>query len=193
MKRILLIAAAALLLCGCAARENEDRADAIQRKYAAADGYTARVEVDVARRDETAHYALDVSRSGDTARVTVVRPEELAGVGAVMEGDELSLAYDGMVLDAGSMDETISAVNAADVALRAVAEGWITERNRERWEDVDALRLRFETDFGGETLYAAVWFNGQDMPLHAEIEHDGKILADLEFTDFAFGDILPDG
>ena len=126
MKRILLIAAAALLLCGCAARENEDRADAIQRRYAAADGYTARVEVDVARRDETAHYALDVSRSGDTARVTVVWPEELAGVGAVMEGDELSLAYDGMVLDAGSMDETISAVNAADVALRAVAEGWIT-------------------------------------------------------------------
>ena len=186
------ILTAALLLCGCAARDAEGRAEAIQRKYAAMDGYAARVEVDVARQDETAHYALDASRSGDTARVTVVWPEELAGVGAVMEGDELSLSYDGVVLDAGGVDASVTAVNASDIVIHAVAQGWITEQNDERWEDVDALRLRIETEREGRALYVAVWFNEQDMPLYAEIERDGRILANLEFTDFAFGDMPTD-
>lgn len=188
MKRILFCFAAALLLTGCAARQSDARADAIQARYAAMGGYAARVETAVVRETETARYALEVVGDGESTRVTVLAPEELAGVAATVEGDALTLTFDGMALDAGSVDPGVSALNAVDVALRAAAEGWIVEQNAERFADVDALRLCFETERGGEPLRVAVWFNEQGLPLYAELERGGAVVAYLEFTDFALYD-----
>ena len=159
-------------------------------KYAALSGCDARVAVTVACDGETRQYTLDIAKDGDETRVTVLEPEALAGVSAVVSGDALSLAYDGMVLDAGSADERISAVNAADILLRAAASGYVTERNTERYEDTDALRLCFETEQGGETLRVTAWFDAADRPLYAELERGGAVLAYLEFTDFVFHDII---
>lgn len=183
---------AALLLTGCAARDAPEREARLQERYAAMVRYAGTVEASVVRDGETAHYALEISREGDAARVTVVAPEELAGVTATLTGDALEIGCDGMVLDAGSVDESITAVNAADIVLRAVGTGWIVERSAEQWEDIDALRLCFETERGGETLRTAVWFNEYDLPLYAELERGGEILAYLEFTDFGFDAIIPE-
>lgn len=188
MKRIWMALCAALLLAGCAARESGDRAEAVQRKYAGMEGCTARVTVAVAREDETLRYTLDVARDAEATRLTVVEPEALAGIGVTVSGDDLRLSYDGIVLDAGSADPDVSAVNAVDVVLRAVASGALTERGTERLDDGEALRLGFETERLGKTLGVAVWFDGTDAPLRAEIEDDGEILAELRFTDFAFRD-----
>ena len=191
MKRSVLLFAALLLLTGCAAGQADTRVETLQQKYAALSGCDARVAVTVACDGETRQYTLDIAKEGDETRVTVLEPETLAGVGAVVSGDALSLAYDGMVLDAGSTDERVSAVNAADILLRAAASGYVTERNTERYEDTDALRLCFETEQGGETLRVTAWFDAADRPLYAELERGGEVLAYLEFTDFVFHDIIP--
>lgn len=188
MKRYLLPLMAALLLAGCAAREDNDRAADIQRSYAAMAGCAARVEVAVARPDETLRCTLDLERDGDETQLTVVEPEALAGVGVTVTGDALALRYEDMILDAGSADENVSAVNAADIVLRAVASGWLVERGAEG----DALRLCFETEQGGTPLRVAVWFDETNAPLRAELEKNGEILAELRFTDFSFrGTIEP--
>lgn len=185
--------AAAVLLSACAAEQTDTRAEELQRRYAAMDGCTANVAAAVVREEETQHYAFALSRTAEETRVTVTEPEALSGVSAVIRRDDaLSLEYNGMVLDAGSVDPRVSAVNAADIVLCAAAEGWITERSSERYEDADALRLCFETEHAGEKLRVAVWFDADDAPLYAEIERDGEILAYLEFTEFQFCDILPD-
>ena len=186
-----LLALLTLLLTGCAAGQADTRVETLQQKYAALSGCDARVAVTVACDGETRQYTLDIAKEGDETRVTVLEPEPLAGVGAVVSGDALSLAYDGMVLDAGSADERVSAVNAADILLRAAASGYVTERNTERYEDTDALRLCFETEQGGETLRVTAWFDAADRPLYAELERGGEVLAYLEFTDFVFHDIIP--
>lgn len=189
MKRIIGVLACILLLCGCAAENTDTRTEDLQAKYAAMAGCEATVDVWSAGRDETAHYRLKLEKSGDESRVTVLEPEELAGVSAVVSGDALSLAYDGAVLSAGAAPG-LCAVNAADMALRAAATGYVTERSRERYDDTDALRLCFETELCGETLYVTIYFDASDAPLYAEIERDGEILQYLEFTDFIFGDIV---
>lgn len=186
-----LLALLTLLLTGCAAGQADTRVETLQQKYAALSGCDARVAVTVACDGETRQYTLDIAKEGDETRVTVLEPETLAGVGAVVSGDALSLAYDGMVLDAGSADERVSAVNAADILLRAAASGYVTERNTERYKDTDALRLCFETEQGGETLRVTAWFDAADRPLYAELERGGEVLAYLEFTDFVFHDIIP--
>ena len=180
----------AALLSGCAAEQTDTRAEDLQRKYAAMDGYAATVELTTAERDESTHYRLDVKSEDGETRVTVLEPEAIAGVSAVVSGDALSLTYDGMALAAGGAATELNAVNGTDVVLRAAAEGFITEQNMERYGDADALRLCLETELNGETLHVAVWFDEQDAPLYAEIERDGWVMQYLEFTNFTFGGIV---
>ena len=192
MKRIVALIAAVLALSGCAAAEKEDRADALQKQYAEMSGCKARVYAGVVREESTDVYLLDVERTGEETRVTVVEPEEITGISAVISGDNtLKLAFDGMVLDAGSVNPGVSAVNGVSILLRAAAEGYVVERSTERFEGGNgALRLCFETDIEGETLLVTAYFDSDNTPLYAEIGQDGAILEYLEFTSFEFGDIL---
>ncbi len=195
MKRsiLTLLTIIALTLTACAAqREEKDRTEQLQARYAGMTDCAARVEVSDVHGGETLRYTLDVSRKNGETHVEVLSPEELAGVGAVIEnGEQLTLRFEGTMLDAGSVGRGVSALNATDVFLRAVANGCVTERSMERLDgETDALRLCFETEREGDKLFVTGYFDGEGLPLYAEIEHDGEILADLEFTDFTFRDIL---
>ena len=193
MKRFFILLAVTALLTACAARQEADgRADALQARYAETAGCSARLDAAVVRETETLRYTLDVAKTEEETRVRVLAPEELAGVGATVQDDgTLRLTFDSIVLDAGSAMPGVSAVNATDIFLRAVAHGYVTERNTERFAETgDALRLCFETEQDGEKLLVTAWFDETDRPLYAEIECGGEILAYLEFTDFTFNDIL---
>ena len=193
MKRIFALLAAVLLLTACAAERTDTRVSDLQRRYAGTNGCTARLDVTVVRGEANEVYTLDAERNDGGTRVTVVEPEALAGVTARVQNDgALRLQFDGMLLDAGSASANVSALNAVDIVWNAVADGYVTEQNTERYGDVsDALRVCFETAVNGETLLVTAYFDDEDAPLYAEIERGGEILAYLEFTDFAFGDILP--
>lgn len=193
MKKVFaLLTLLLLLLSACAATvENDGRAEAIQARFAAMSGCAARFDVAIPRGDETVRFALSAAQNGEETRLTVLSPEELDGIVAVVRGkDALTLEYEGTMLDAGGVSGDVSGVTAFSCLLRAIAEGYVTERNGERFGDADALRLCFETEKGGETLLSTVYFDANDAPLYAEIEQNGEILAYLEFTAFDFGDIM---
>lgn len=190
--RILLALLSVALLYGCAGGTGEERAEALQRQYAEAAGYEARFRAAVVRDSETAEYTLAVTRRDGQTRVTVCEPEALAGVSAIVREDgTLALELDGMTLDAGSADPRLSAVNISDILFRAAAQGHITERSVERFEDTDeALRLCLETTLDGEKLLVTAFFDDANAPLYVEFESGGEILAYLEFTAFRFCDIV---
>lgn len=190
MKRIAPLLAALLLLCSCAARDDDGRTERIQERYASAAGFTASVETEIERGEERDRYLLDISCEGEETRVTVREPEMLAGISAIVGSDgTLDLDYEGMVLDAGSLAPDVSAVNATSIVLGAVAEGYATERSTESFDEYgEALRLCFETEHEGTRRYVTAYFNDSDEPLYAEIEQDGSIAAYLRFTDFALCD-----
>ena len=193
MKRFFALLTVTALLTACAAQgEADGRAAALQARYAEAAGCSARLDVAVVRETETVRYTLDVAKTEEETHIRVLAPEELAGVGAtVLHDGALRLTFDGTVLDAGSAVPGVSALNAADIVLRAAAHGYITERSTERFAETgDALRLCFETEQDGEKLLVTAYFDETDRPLYAEIERGGEILAYLEFTDFTFDDIL---
>ena len=192
MKRVWMVLALCGLLTACGAEARNARPQDLQERYASAGSCEARVRVTVVRDDANEAYLLAAAHDGDKTRVTVLEPEELKDITATITNDkELSLSFDGMVLDAGSASEGVSALNAFDIFLRAVSEGYLTEHSAERFrEEADAARLCFETDEDGETLLVTACFDAQDLPLYAEIERDGEILAYLEFTDFAFYDMI---
>ncbi|MBQ9459046.1 MAG: hypothetical protein IJU66_03855 [Oscillospiraceae bacterium] len=196
MKHGILCLSLALALAGCAARETGERAESLQARYAAVPACEAAAVVSVERGEERCDYALSYAREeGGAARVTVSEPEALRGISAVIRDDDsLTLEYDGMVLDAGSLSPEICAANAVSIVLRAVGEGCVCERSVEPCADVpDALRLCFETEHAGGALRVAVFFDAQDEPLAAEIRKNNRVLLYLEFTDFRFCDTIGEG
>ena len=99
MKKIWPAVFCLLFLCSCG--KEIGRAEAMQEQYKNLASYETDVRVSVPRGDETLVYALHLSAQGDAVRATVSEPEELTGVGAVLEGDKLTLTFDDLVLDVG--------------------------------------------------------------------------------------------
>lgn len=179
-----------LLLTACGADAGTDRVSEVQTLYASLRGYAAEVKIDIPREDETLRYTLSLTKNNDALSARVLTPDALKGVTAHIDGDALALEYDGVMLDAGTLNPKVSALSCVPLLLRAFPESYITAQSTERFGEQDALRVCFETDCGGEKLACTVYFSEDNAPLYAEIAENGKIILFAEFTDFTFGDIL---
>ena len=180
----------ALLLSGCR-EKTQSRAEEWQQRYAQMQGYEALVEVSVPREDETLHYTLSLEKSGDSVRAAVIEPEELTGIAATLTGDALTLEYDGMALDAGTLSPRVSALNCVPLVLDGFSRAYLDSVGSETLDGKDTLRADFSMTLGDETLGGTVWFTDGGAPVYLEASEDGKIIAAAEFTNFVFGDILP--
>ena len=180
----------ALLLAGCGEKTQKSAED-LQTRYAQMQGYEALVEVSVPREDETLHYTLSLEKSGDSVRAAVIEPEELTGIAATLTGDALTLEYDGMALDAGTLSPRVSALNCVPLVLDGFSRAYLDSVGSETLDGKDTLRADFSMTLGDETLGGTVWFTDGGAPVYLEASEDGKIIAAAEFTNFVFGDILP--
>ena len=180
----------ALLLTGCG-EKTQSRAEEWQQRYAQMQSYEALVEVSVPREDETLHYTLSLEKSGDSVRAAVIEPEELTGIAATLTGDALTLEYDGMALDAGTLSPRVSALNCVPLVLDGFSRAYLDSVGSETLDGKDTLRADFSMTLGDETLGGTVWFTDGGAPVYLEASEGGKIIAAAEFTNFVFGDILP--
>lgn len=179
----------ALLLAGCG-EKTQSRAEEWQQRYAQMQSYEALVEVSVPREDETLHYTLSLEKSGDSVRAAVIEPEELTGIAATLTGDALTLEYDGMALDAGTLSPRVSALNCVPLVLDGFSRAYLDSVGSETLDGKDTLRADFSMTLGDETLGGTVWFTDGGAPVYLETSEGGKIIAAAEFTNFVFGDIL---
>lgn len=179
----------ALLLTGCG-EKTQSRAEEWQQRYAQMQSYEALVEVSVPREDETLHYTLSLEKSGDSVRAAVIEPEELTGIAATLTGDALTLEYDGMALDAGTLSPRVSALNCVPLVLDGFSRAYLDSVGSETLDGKDTLRADFSMTLGDETLGGTVWFTDGGAPVYLETSEGGKIIAAAEFTNFVFGDIL---
>ena len=180
-KGCLLLAALALLLAGCGEKTQKSAED-LQARYAQMQGYEAIVE--------TLHYTLSLEHSNGETRAAVLAPEALAGVGAVLEGDKLTLTFDDLVLDVGTLSPRVSALSCVPLVLQNFPKVYLDSSGAETLGDVDTLRADFSLTLSGETLACSLWLDASGAPVYAEIAENDKIIAAAEFTNFIFGDIL---
>ena len=150
-KGCLLLAALALLLAGCGEKTQKSAED-LQARYAQMQGYEATVETAVPREDETLHYTLSLEHSNGETRAAVLAPEELTGVGAVLEGDKLTLTFDDLVLDVGTLSPRVSALSCVPLVLQNFPKVYLDSLGAETLGDVDTLRADFSLTLSGETL-----------------------------------------
>ena len=188
MKKIWPAVLCLLVLCACG--KEDDRAAEVQEQYKNLTSYETDVRVSVPREDETLAYSLHLSARDDTVRVTVGEPEELAGIGAVLEGEKLALTFDGLVLDAGTLSPRISALNCVPLVLQSFPKVYLDSSGTETLGESETLRADFSLTVGGEMFDCSLWLDISNAPVYAEIAENDKIIAAAEFTNFVFGDIL---
>lgn len=125
--------------------------------------------------------------------VEAVSPEMIAGVRAVLDGENRYLTCDGTVLNAGPVSrEEITPAECLPRLMDALRDGWLLEENTEIRDGIPCLRLCI--DERGETAekrYSTLWLRQEDgTPVRGEISVDGETVLTAEFTSFVFCDTI---
>ena len=178
----MMILCLALSACG----EKETPHLEVQDWFRDLDGVTASAELTAQYADEARTYTMTCIYTPEEARVEVTAPAEVAGIAAGFAGEEMTLSFDGLTLDAGEYSGTeVSPLWAMPALFRAVSEGYALEWGREKVGEESCLRVTFEVaGESGEPLYFAVWFRDDGTPVYGEITVDNAVVYMMNITDF---------
>ena len=174
-----------LLLTACGGGGEKDVAASLQQQYAAVSAATLEADVTCHYEGEERTYTLLCAYTPEKSNITVLSPENLAGISATLEGETLTLSYDDISLDAGSYSAaSISPVAALPKLMAAAATGYLTEQSEETVSDRPCLRLAFVLSEDEETLYTT-WFDQETLlPLQSEISADGAVVFEVSWKRF---------
>ena len=135
--------------------------------------------------DEVRKYTLLCAYSPGKSTVTVLSPENLAGISAQVENGTLTLSYDDISLDAGTYSAAaVSPVVALPKLMEAAAWGYPAEQSEETLGERTCIRLGCDLSDEPGTLYTT-WFDAQTLlPLRSEIAVDGTLLFEIAWSRF---------
>ena len=185
MRKALLFAPMLMLLLTACGGEEKEPAVMLQEQYAAVQSATMEADITCHYDDEVRQYTLLCAYTPRSSTVTVLAPEDLAGISATVEEGTLTLSYEDISLDAGSYSAAaISPVAALPKLMEAAATGYVTEQSQEIVEEQTALRLSCDLGDQAGTVYTT-WFDEQSLlPLRSEISVDGFVVFDVAWTRF---------
>lgn len=186
-----------LLLAGCAggtgAGEEADAA-ALRAPYANMAGCEMEAEIVWSEGDQEwrAEVRCEYVPDGETT-VEVLSPETIAGVRAVVTGEDLKLEYEDLCLGAGTLSsQQVSPMACLPRLMSALRDGWLLEENREDWNEIPCVRLTVDQSGTQDgKILSTLWLNTADgTPVRGEIAVDDEIILTADFTGFSFYDTM---
>ena len=184
MKRIVILPLCLLLLCGGCGKKSSAAAN-IQEQYSRVATAQMEAEVTFHTPQEDRSFMLQCTFTPEESTVTVTAPETVKGVTATVSGEELTIAYDGAVLSAGSVGR-FGPVNALPCLLQAIGNGYLLEEGRETLEDADCYRLTLDATAGDTPLKCTVWLDAETLlPRYAEFAADDAVVVSAKLLAFS--------
>ncbi len=185
-----------LLLAGCGAAGGEAGADAasLRRPYADMAGceMTAQITWSQGEQAWQTEVLCTYIPDGETT-VEVLSPETIAGVRAVITGEELSLEYEDLCLGAGTLSsQEVSPLACLPRLMSALRDGWLLEENTEDWDGTPCLRLTVDQSGpqGGKILAAVALRAADGTPVRGGLAGENEIILTADFTEFLFYDTM---
>ncbi len=181
-KTVLPMLACLLLLCGCGGR----KALNVQEQYRSVT--SAELEAEVVSCADAAGRVFTLTCRYDPAGqsvTTVTAPQELAGLTAVLVGEELSVRSGDTLLPAGASTDVCPA-NCLPYLLRTLAGGYLTEQNEESLGDTPCLRLTLDAaGRSGTPVSCAVWLDRATLiPRYGEFSQNGQVVLTVKMLSF---------
>ena len=178
-----------LLFCGGCGEKAEEASD-LREAYREMTAAVCEAVVTATQGDQVWDAALRCSYTPEKPTVDVLAPENIAGVRAVIRGEELTLEYEELCLDAGTVSrEEISPMTCLPRLINALREGWLLEENEEVWQEEPCLRLTLDQSGKETKILSTIWLRQSDgTPVRGELSVDEEIILTAEFTSFTFCD-----
>ena len=119
--------------------------------------------------------------SGEYAKITVLSPDEIAGIAAKVSGSGASVEFDDVALDFGQLaNGNVSAMEAAWLLAKCWDSAYISAAGK----DGEFLRVTYLEGYGDGQLTVDTWLNEAGEPVRGEIAYDGMRCLTLEITQF---------
>ena len=123
--------------------------------------------------------ACAVSQDG-TTEVTVLSPEEIAGVSAAVGDGGTEVRYEGVRLDFGELSGSVTPVGAPGLLYAAWTGGYIAAAGQED----DATLTRYLLGSGSDERQVDTWFDAAGIPVACEVVEGGVTVLQCRITDW---------
>lgn len=167
-----------ILLCACADTGQARFAEFVSRT-AEAENISFTADVTTEYDDKTAQFKLRYEQNAEGTAVEVVQPELLAGIRAHLSGDDMSLEYDGAMLDLGTLEAAeLSPMSALPLLARALMDA----HTEITWVEGDNIAARL---IPADDYLVTVWIGSDLIPKNAEISYKEKTVVFIEISDWS--------
>ncbi|MBR4869539.1 MAG: hypothetical protein IKU12_02025 [Oscillospiraceae bacterium] len=186
-----LMISLSLLLSACG-KSGADTAQQIREHYSAMESARVTAQMEFAYQDQLRSYTLCCSGGKGKYKVEVLAPEHLAGICAAFDGEEQTLVFEDLALDAGTVSrEKISPAAVLPQLMEALQTGYIFETAVQTKDGEECIYAGIDsTGETGKIVYSVLFSQEELAPLYAEVWVEDKNIFALEFTEFEFNAIL---
>lgn len=172
-----------LLLSACSRTENRmQEALNFRTQLLAASQCSFTAELTAQGEQEVFSCTLDcVLRPDGSARVTVLEPEEIAGISAEVSQEGTRVIFDGLELDCGDLRGSVTPLGAPGLLQAAWTGGYIAAAGREE----ERTLVRCLLGSGREERQVETWLDGDGTPVLCEIVEDGQLVLSCVLRDWS--------
>ena len=166
----------------------EELALSIRGAYLEEPVITAQCDIMADYGQRVYNFSYGMTSTDDEMTLTLLEPQEMAGMVVTFGQEDSTLSYDGVLLETGTLTEDgITPVTAVPVLLETVRTGFISFCDLETEDDETRLRVlcRNPDIEAGTGQEIDLWFDPETGNLlEAEISQDGYRVLDCTFTAF---------
>lgn len=183
MKRMLILLAMLLSLCGCTGRsESVEPGMKLRQKITNGNGcsFDTVVTADYSDKIYTFRMHCESDKSGNL-EFTVAEPATIAGIQGTITDAEGTLRFDDQVLAFQLLaDEQISPVSGPWLFIKAIQSGYI----RACETDKDGVHLIIDDIFKERNMQIDVYLSADHVPLQGDILWNGRRIISLQVENF---------
>lgn len=179
MRKLLpLILLSALILTGCGENALESRYESFARELGEREDLSFTAELRCEYPDRSVRFALAYQETKEGETVTVLSPENIAGIRALRREGGTSLEFEGLILDTGDLDPYgLSPMNALPLLTDSLRRG----HPDSLWTEGEDTLLSLVRD---DHLTVRVRFDRDMRPVQAELYSDDRLTVFCEISDW---------